>query len=291
MILQTDRPHSAQNTGPSQPDCAIGLRPPYFAAARKGEIAVDWLEIISENFMVAGGQPLAVLEDVRRNYPISLHGVSMNLGGTDPLDTDYLLALRALIHRFEPLSVSDHLCWTRNGGHHLHDLLPLPYAKGVIKHVAERICRVQDILGQQILIENLSSYAEFDWSNIREWEFITAVAEQADCLILLDLNNIVVSAHNHGFAPMDYLDAIPAERVAQHHLAGHSNQGPLKIDTHDQPVSTDVWDLYQAALNRFGTVPVCLERDDHLPPLNELLSELDTVRQYAAGRERWTSHG
>lgn len=232
--------------------------------------------------MVAGGQPLAVLEDVRSQYPIALHGVSMNLGGSDPLDLEYLTALKALADRFEPLSISDHLCWTRHGGHQLHDLLPLPYAEEVIVHVADRIARVQDTLGRQILIENLSSYAEFDWSPMPEWEFLVAVAERADCLLLIDLNNIIVSAHNHGFDAMDYLEAIPASRVAQHHVAGHSESGPLKIDTHDHPVSDDVWSLYDSAVACFGPVPVCLERDDDIPPIDELLGELQRINQRTA---------
>ncbi len=263
-----------------RPKCAIGLRPLYYAEARRGAISVDWLEVITENFMVAGGQPLAVLEDVRSHYPIAFHGVSLNLGGTDPLDEAYLTTLKTLAERYEPLSVSDHLCWTRQGGHHLHDLLPLPYHEDVIEHVADRIAQVQDTLGRQILIENLSSYAEFDWSAMPEWEFLVAVAERADCLLLVDLNNIVVSAHNHGFDPMVYLDAMPATRVAQHHIAGHSESDLLKIDTHDHPVSDNVWALYEAALDRFGPVPVCLERDDHIPPLAELLEELQIVHQY-----------
>ncbi len=269
-----------QVSGPAAPSCAIGLRPAYYADARCGAIDVDWLELITENFMVAGGQPLATLNDVRSHYPIAFHGVSMNLGGTDSLDKCYLKALKALVDRYEPLSISDHLCWTRHGGDHLHDLLPLPYADEVIVHVADRIGQVQDALGRQILIENLSSYAEFDWSGMTEWEFLIAVAERADCLLLLDVNNIVVSAHNHGFDPLTYLNAIPAERVAQHHLAGHSTHGGLKIDTHDHPVSEDVWHLYAAARARFGSVPVCIERDDNIPPLAELLEEVEHVRRF-----------
>ena len=245
-----------------------------YAMARRGEIPVDWLELITENFMVPGGQPLAVLEDVSRHYPIAFHGVSMNLGGTDPLDQNYLRELKRLMARFQPLFVSDHLCWTRHGGQHLHDLLPLPYDEGVIAHVARRIETVQEILGRQILIENLSSYVEFDWSDMPEWEFLTSVAERADCLILLDLNNIVVSAHNHEFEPHLYLDAVPAARVAQHHIAGHSESGSLKIDTHDHAVSDRVKALYEDARTQFGAVPVCLERDDNIPDLDELLHEL-----------------
>ena len=245
-----------------------------YRMARRGEISVDWLELVTENFMVPGGQPLAVLEDVRRHYPIAFHGVSMNLGGTDLLDLDYLRELKRLTTTFEPMIVSDHLCWTRHGGHHLHDLLPLPYDERVIDHVARRIVEVQDILGRQILIENLSSYVEFDWSDMLEWEFLRSVAERSDCLILLDLNNIVVSAANHGFEPQQYLDAMPTDRVAQHHVAGHSTSGSLKIDTHDKPVSDSVMSLYTAAVDCFGPLPVCLERDEDIPEVDELLNEL-----------------
>jgi len=257
----------------------LGLRPPYYAAARSGDLPVDWLELISENFMVAGGKPRAILRQIRNHYPVAFHGVSMNLGGTDPLDRDYLARLKNLASDTEPLWLSDHLCWTRQGGHHLHDLLPLPYTEEVILHVAERINQAQDLLGRRILIENLSSYAEFDWSSMPEWQFLTAVAEVADCLILLDINNIIVSAHNHGFAAADYLQAIPVNRVAQLHLAGHSDSGDLKIDSHDQPVPGEVWQLFHAACVRFGRVPLCLERDDHIPPVAQLLDELHRARE------------
>ena len=267
--------HGRANTG--RPARAIGLRPPYYAAARRGEIAVDWLELITENFMVPGGQPLAVLADVCSQYPVAFHGVSMNLGGTDPLDQTYLRDLKNLVSRFQPLFVSDHLCWTRHGGHHLHDLLPLPYVEEVIGHVVQRIASVQEFLGRQILIENLSSYVEFNGSEMSEWEFLSAVAERADCLLLLDINNIVVSAHNHKFDPTTYLTGVPAVRVAQHHVAGHSDDGMLKIDTHDHPVPDAVKTLYDDARMRFGPVPVCLERDDNIPELDDLLRELDWI--------------
>lgn len=264
------------------PELGLALRPPMYEEARRGEIPVDWLELITENFMVPGGQPLAVLEDVCRHYPVAFHGVSMNLGGTDPLDQNYLRKLKRLTARFQPLFVSDHLCWTRHGGHYLHDLLPLPYDDIVIDHVARRIETVQESLGRQILIENLSSYAEFNWSDMPEWEFLINVAERADCLLLLDINNIVVSAHNHEFEPQLYLDNVPAARVAQHHIAGHSESGSLKIDTHDHPVSDRVRALYDDARARFGAVPVCLERDDHIPELDELLNELKWITSAAA---------
>jgi uncharacterized protein len=277
-VIQPSADRSAQaRTVSERPARAIGLRPPYYAAARRGEIAVDWLELITENFLVPGGQPLAVLEDVCSHYPVAFHGVSMNLGGTDPLDQDYLMALKGRVERFQPKFVSDHLCWTRHGGHHLHDLLPLPYVDEVINHVARRIDVVQEFLGQQILIENLSSYIEFNCSEMPEWEFLSGVAERADCLLLLDINNIVVSAHNHNYMPQHYLENVPVSRVAQHHVAGHSEQGVLKIDTHDYPVPNPVKSLYDDARLRFGPVPVCLERDDNIPELDELLQELSWI--------------
>jgi uncharacterized protein (UPF0276 family) len=252
----------------------LGLRPPFYAEAAQGRVAVDWFELITENFMVAGGNPLRVLDAVAERYPVALHGVSLNLGGSDALDADYLDRLDQLARRVKPMHISDHLCWTRHGGHHLHDLLPLPYTEEAVLHVAQRIRSVQDRLGQRILVENVSSYAEFAHGTLCEWAFLAAVSETADCHILLDLNNILVSAHNHGFDAHRYLEAIPAARVRQIHLAGHSMSGPLRIDTHDHPVSDPVWDLYAAALRRFGQVPTMIERDDRIPPLDDLLAEL-----------------
>lgn len=260
----------------------LGLRPPFYAEAAQGRVAVDWFELISENFMVAGGKPLRVLDAVVERYPVALHGVSLNLGGSDALDECYLKRLDQLARRVKPMHISDHLCWTRHGGHHLHDLLPLLYTEEAVQHVAQRIRKVQDRLGQRILIENVSSYAEFVHSEMREWEFLAAVSEMADCHILLDLNNILVSAHNHDFDPQHYLAAVPAQRVRQIHLAGHSLSGPLRIDTHDCPVVDAVWELYASALHRFGPVPSMIERDDHIPPLNELLAELEFARRIGA---------
>lgn len=256
----------------------LGLRPPFYKAAAAGEVAVDWFEVITENFMVDGGNPLKVLDAVRSHYPVALHGVSMNFGGTDPLDEAYLQRLADLITRVNPVRISDHLCWTRHGGHHLHDLLPLPYREDVIDHVAHRISHVQDRLGCQILIENVSSYAESTDNEMPEWAFLTAVAERADCSILLDLNNIVVSAHNHGFNPRCYIEAIPLPRVQQIHLAGHSTSGPLLIDTHDHPVPGSVYDLYAGLLPQLKNTAVMIERDDNIPPLPELLAELAQVQ-------------
>ncbi len=257
----------------------LGLRPPFYQAAAAGEIPVDWFELISENFMVAGGNPLRILDAVAERYPLALHGVSMNLGGTDPLDKDYLQRLKALVVRVNPVRVSDHLCWTRHGGHHLHDLLPLPYTEEAVSHVAQRIGIVQDVLQRRILIENVSSYAEFSQSSINESAFLAAVAEAADCHILLDVNNIVVSAHNHGFNAEAYLQDIPFDRVQQIHLAGHTVNEPLLIDTHDHPIADPVWELYRQTLHHLGAVPTMIERDDNIPPLTELLTELDEARQ------------
>jgi uncharacterized protein (UPF0276 family) len=264
-------------------DFGLGLRPPFYREAMAGEVAVDWFEIISENFMIDGGRPLAVLETVQKHYPLALHGVSLNLGGSDPLDPDYLDRLARLVRRCQPLRVSDHLCWTRHGGHHLHDLLPLPYTREAVDHVAARIRQVQDRLQRQILIENVSSYVEFRSNEMTEAEFLVEVAEQADCLILLDLNNIFVSAHNHDFEPQDYLAILPAERIGQIHLAGHSASGLLLIDTHDQPVADPVWQLYRDALHRFGPVATMIERDDAIPPLKQLLDELNIARHLQSG--------
>ncbi len=259
----------------------LGLRPPFYAEAAAGRVPVDWFELITENFMVPGGNPLRVLEAVRRHYPVALHGVCMNLGGTDPLDESYLDDLAKLVTRVEPLWVSDHLCWTAHRAHQLHDLLPLPHTEETVEHVARRICQVQERLGRQILIENVTSYVQFE-STMPEWEFISAVADGADCLILLDINNLFVSAHNHAYEPRQYIDAVPASRVRQLHLAGHSVSGPLLIDTHDHPVSDAVWDLYRYALRRLGPVATMIERDGAIPELAQMLQELDRARAISA---------
>ncbi|RMF10298.1 MAG: DUF692 domain-containing protein [Alphaproteobacteria bacterium] len=260
----------------------LGLRPDHFRTIVDTRPAVDWFEIISENFMVAGGKPLYYLDRIREEYPIAMHGVSLSIGGSDPLDAGYLGALKALADRVEPLWISDHLCWTGHGGQHLHDLYPLPYTEEAIAHVVERVQRVQDTLGQRILLENVSSYLSYRVDAMPEWEFLRAVVERADCLVLLDINNIHVSAINHGFAPGDYLDGIPPKRVWQIHLAGHTDYGDYVIDTHDQPVPAPVWDLYESTIQRLGPVSTMIERDDNIPPLDSLLEELDTARTIAA---------
>jgi len=243
----------------------VGLRRQHYAYILEHRPAVDWFEVISENFMVRGGRPLLILEEIRSRYPIVCHGVSLSIGSTDALNLDYLRQLSALVRRFEPAWISDHLCWTSIGGHNAHDLLPLPYTEEAIEHVVQRVVRVQDILGRRILLENVSSYLQFTHSTLPEWEFLAAVAERADCGILLDINNIHVSAFNHGFDPYAYVAAVPPARVQQFHLAGYSDHGTYLHDTHDHPVSEAVWQLYAAAVRRFGQRPTLIEWDDQIP--------------------------
>lgn len=256
----------------------LGLRTEYYDTILEQQPNVDWLEIISENYMVDGGKALHYLDRFRERYPIVMHGVSLSIGGTDPLDMDYLRRLKALVERINPVWLSDHLCWTGQGGHNVHDLLPLPYNNPAVSHLVDRIKQVQDFLGRQILMENVSSYVTYTHSQMSEWEFYSTVVEQADCLMLLDINNIYVSAVNHGFAPLDYLNGVPLERVQQIHLAGHTDYGDFIVDTHDHPVVDPVWDLYARAVERFGPISTMIERDDNFPPFNELMAELDQAR-------------
>ena len=269
----------------SFPGFGLGLRAEHYQSILEQKPKIDWFEIISENYMVDGGKPLHFLDRVRRDYPLAMHGVSLSIGASEELDQDYLRQLKALADRIEPLWVSDHLCWTRGNAHYLHDLMPLPYTGEAVRHLAARISQVQDFLGRRILLENLSSYVTFRSSELEEWEFLTEVAETADCLLLLDINNIFVSACNHDFDPRLFVDSVPVERVRQFHLAGHTTNesGSIRIDTHDQPVCQGVWDLYGYAAGRFGRVATMIERDDNIPPLAELLKELDRARRIAEG--------
>jgi uncharacterized protein (UPF0276 family) len=260
----------------------LGLRPDHHAELCDGAPGVDWLEVITENVMVAGGNPRRVLRLVRERYPVVLHGVSLGLGSVDPLDERYLGALAELAREIEPAWVSDHLCWSRFGGHSAHDLWPLPHNEETLAHVAERVARVQDRLGRRILVENVSSYVSFRSSTMREEEFLAELCQRADCLLLLDVNNVYVSARNHGFSAAAYLAALPVDRVAQFHLAGHSEHGTHLLDTHDHPVCDEVWALYRQAVERFGAVPAMIERDANIPPLAELVAELDRARRIQA---------
>lgn len=260
----------------------LGLRTDHYQYILDHRPNVDWFEALSENYMVAGGKPKYFLHAVRRDYPIVLHGVSLSIGSCDPLNQDYLRSLADLAREVEPEWVSDHLCWTGVAGVNTHDLMPLPYTEEAIQHVADRIQQVQDFLQRRLLIENVSSYVSYAHSKISEWEFYSAVVERADCLMLLDINNIYVSSRNQDFNPSRYLQSIDPERVQQFHLAGHTDNGDHVIDTHDHPVRDEVWSLYREALRHFGPVSTMIERDDNIPPFEELLAELAVARNYAA---------
>lgn len=257
----------------------LGLRTDYYDIVLEQKPDVDWFEILTENYMVDGGKPLYYLDAIREHYPMVMHGVSLSIGSTDPLDMEYISQLKKLAQRVEPQWISDHLCWTGQGGQNLHDLMPLPYTEEAIDHVVARVKQVQDILGRQMLLENVSSYVTYNHSCMSEWEFYRTVVEQADCLMLLDINNVYVSARNHQFDPMDYINHMPAERVQQIHLAGHSDFGDYVIDTHDHPVVDPVWNLYASSLKVLGPVSTMIERDDRMPPFEELMAELQQARQ------------
>lgn len=257
----------------------LGLRKEHYETVLAERPRVDWFEIISENYMVEGGKPLDYLTRIREHYPMVMHGVSLSIGSMEPLDHDYLKRLKDLIEYVEPAWFSDHLCWTGVNGVNLHDLMPLPYTEEAVQHVADRISRVQEYMGRQMLLENVSSYISYCDSQMSEWDFLREIAERADCLILLDINNIYVSAFNHNFDAYEYLHAMPGNRIYQFHLAGHTHENNLIIDTHDHPVADPVLELYAAAVKRFGRVSTMIERDDHIPPLADLLDELEQVRR------------
>lgn len=265
----------------------LGLRKPHYRDFIEGEttVPVDFVEVISENFMVDGGRPLHVLERVRERHPVALHGVSMSLGSADGLRDDYLRRLRSLADAVDPLFISDHLSWSRIERFNSHDLLPLPYTQEALDAVSANIHHAQDTLGRTMLIENPSSYVSFP-GDMTEWEFLDAVCTRTGCGLLLDVNNIYVSASNHGFDAQAYLSGIPAARVRQIHLAGHSQGRDLLIDTHDKPVPDPVWALYASALERLGPVATMIERDGDIPPLSALLAELGLARDIAQGKLR-----
>ncbi|HVY23875.1 MAG TPA: DUF692 domain-containing protein [Steroidobacteraceae bacterium] len=259
----------------------LGLRTDHYESVLNDHPDVDWFEVITENYLVPGGKPLYYLDRIRAHYPMVMHGVSLSVGSTTPLNFDYLRQVRQLAARIEPEWISDHLCWTGTNGVNLHDLLPLPYTEEALRHLAQRIQQVQDFLGRRMVFENVSSYVSYSTSEMTEWQFIAALTAEADCDVLLDINNVYVSSVNHGFDPVSFLQGVPVHRVRQFHLAGHQNHGAYIVDTHDEPVCDAVWKLYTFARRHFGDVATMIERDDNIPPLAELVTELDTARLLA----------
>jgi uncharacterized protein len=259
----------------------LGLRTQHYEEILNGNPPIDWFEVISENYMLPGGQPLRMLDRIRERYPVVMHGVSLSIASTAPPNFEYLRELRDLARRVEPKWISDHLCWTGVHGKNLHDLLPIPYTNEALDHVVSRVELVQDHLGRAIVLENVSTYVQFNNSEMTEWEFLGELSRRSGCWLLFDVNNVYVSAFNHGYDPNAFLQGIPADRVVQFHMAGHSHMGTHIIDTHDHPVCEDVWDLYVAALKRFGRVSTMIERDDNIPRLDELIVEVNRTREIA----------
>ncbi len=259
----------------------LGLRPQHYREILDGNPQVDWFEVISENYMVPGGQPLAMLDRIVERYPVVMHGVSLSIASTAPFDEEYLDGLNALARRVRPKWISDHLCWTGVHGVNLHDLLPIPYTREALDHIVSRIEYVQERLGRPLCLENVSTYVQFGQSEMLEWEFISELSRRTGCWLLFDVNNVYVSAYNHGYDALSFLNGIPADRVIQFHLAGHSDMVNYVVDTHDHPVRDEVWTLYEAALKRFGPVSTMIERDDDIPPLADMLDELRHARTLA----------
>jgi uncharacterized protein (UPF0276 family) len=251
----------------------VGLRTQHFSGFLDDPPRVDWVEALSENYMAEGGRPLEVLEKVRRDLPVVLHGVSLSIGSVEPLSDRYLAELRRLADRIQPAMVSDHLCWGTHRGQYVHDLLPMPLTEEALGHVTARVRQVQDRLGRQILLENPSSYVAYRHSTMSEWEFLAELCRRADCGLLLDINNVFVSGRNLGFDPLDYLEGVPPERVGYLHLAGHTDKGRFLLDSHAAPVPAQVWGLYRRTLRRLGRVPTLVEWDDQVPPLEVVVGE------------------
>lgn len=256
----------------------VGLRSVHYPYILEHWPEVDWFELISENFLDTGGWPMHVLEQVAERYPVVMHGVSMNIGSTDPLNREYLTKLKALANRINARWVSDHLCWTGVLGYNSHDLLPLPLNEQTLQHVVERIRTVQDILERPLVLENPSSYLSYTSDSMPEWEYLSRMAEAADCGLLLDVNNVYVSAFNHEFDPQEYIRSVPHDRVVQMHLAGHTHCGTHIIDTHDGPVIDAVWDLYREAQTLCGGTATLLEWDEQIPPFEEMKAEVEKAR-------------
>lgn len=258
----------------------VGLRTVHFGHILSRRPAVDWFEVLSENFMDTGGHPLWVLDQVAERYPIALHGVSMSIGGTDPLDREYLRKLKALANRTRAHWVSDHLCWTGVAGRNVHDLLPMPYNEEALRHTAARVRQVSEILERPLVLENPSSYVEFASSTMTEWDFLSRLAQEADCGLLLDVNNVYVSSFNHGFDPRTYIDSVPADRVVQYHVAGHTNKGTHILDSHSDHAVAEVWELFRRSCRRTGNVSTLYEWDEDIPDFDVLHTEALKARAY-----------
>lgn len=259
----------------------LGLRSEYYQQILEQRPRIDWFEVISENYLVDGGKALYFLDAIKEHYPLVMHGVSLSIGGAHALDLNYLRRLRKLANRVQPQWVSDHLCWSRGNAHQLHDLLPLPFTEESLRHVAERVRVVQDILERPLVLENVSAYLQWKSSCMSESQFLARLSQMTGCELLLDVNNVYVSSRNQGFDPWQFILELPRECIRQIHLAGHSDYGQYLIDTHDAPIADPVWALYGKALSHLGPTATLIERDDHFPPLDELLAELDQARALA----------
>ena len=259
----------------------LGLRSEYYQQILEQRPRIDWFEVISENYLVDGGKALYFLDAIKEHYPLVMHGVSLSIGGAHALDLDYLRRLRKLADRVRPQWVSDHLCWSRGNAHQLHDLLPLPFTEESLRHVAERVRVVQDILERPLVLENVSAYLQWKSSCMSESQFLARLSQMTGCELLLDVNNVYVSSRNQGFDPWQFILELPRECIRQIHLAGHSDYGQYLIDTHDQPIADPVWSLYSKTLSYLGPTSTLIERDDQFPPLEELLSELAHARAIA----------
>jgi len=262
----------------------VGLRTVHFGHILSRRPAVDWFEVLSENFMDTGGHPLWVLDQVAERYPIALHGVSMSIGSTDPLDREYLRKLKSLAARTRAHWVSDHLCWTGVAGRNVHDLLPMPYNEEALRHTAVRVRQVSEILERPLVLENPSSYVEFASSTMTEWDFLSRLAQEADCGLLLDVNNVYVSSFNHGFDPRAYIDGVPADRVVQYHVAGHTNKGTHILDSHADHAVAEVWELFRRSCRRTGNVSTLYEWDEDIPDFDVLHAEALKARAYREER-------
>lgn len=271
-----------KNSRPPFIGFGLGLRSEHYSEILEGDPPIDWFEVVSENFMVPGGRPLQILDQIKERYPVVMHGVSMSIASTQPLDMDYLSNLKRLAQHVQPKWISDHLCWTGVHGVNLHDLLPFPYTKEALDHIVERVNKVQDFLDHPLALENVSSYVSFKQSELSEWEFISELTKRTGCWLLLDVNNVFVSSFNHEFDALEFINGIPEDRVVQFHMAGHSDHETYIVDTHDAPVRDEVWELYKACQKRFGPVSTIIERDDNIPPLSELLPEIEKIRTIAA---------